>query len=61
MHRQDIINQMIALSKKKYDLLIKLKGLSEKQNEAFGEERLDSVEKILNEKDVIISNISSID
>ena len=36
MHRQDIINQMIALSKKKYDLLIKLKGLSEKQNEAFG-------------------------
>ena len=28
MHRQDIINQMIALSKKKYDLLIKLKDLS---------------------------------
>lgn len=61
MQKQAIINEMMALSNKKYNMLIKLKELSKKQNEAFGEERLDSVENILNDKDALISDISEID
>lgn len=61
MQEQQIINQMIALSGKKRDMLIKLKELSEKQYSAFRDKTLDGMEKILNRKDEIIQYIRKLD
>ncbi len=61
MQEQQIINQMIALSGKKRDMLIKIKELSEKQYSAFRDNALDGMEKILNRKDEIIQYIRRLD
>jgi hypothetical protein len=61
MQVQQIINQMIALSAKKYEELAVLKNLSEKQLASFGEQKLDAVEYLLNEKDKIIHYIRKLD
>jgi len=61
MHTQDLINQMIALSGKKLDMLKQLKELSERQNEAFRQQKLDEVEEILNKKDEIINYVRKLD
>lgn len=61
MQVQQIIDQMIALSKKKYEELIILKNLSLMQEKAFSEQQLDDVEKILNKKDMIIQYIQKLD
>ena len=39
MQQQQILNQMIALSQKKLEMLIELKKYSENQYEAFKSER----------------------
>lgn len=61
MQEQEIIKQMMALSGKKLDMLQKLKELSKKQHEAFKQDRLDDVEKILNKKDEVIRYIGKLD
>lgn len=61
MQVQQIINQMIALSAKKYEELLILKELSEKQAKAFAEKDLDIVDKLLNKKDEIIQYIRKLD
>ena len=61
MQEQQILNQMIALSEKKLEMLTKLKEYSEKQNRAFQEQNLDSVENILNKKDEIIQYVRKLD
>lgn len=61
MQTQNLMDQMIALSGKKLEMLSQLKKLSEKQNEAFTQRQLDEVEQILNKKDEIISYIEKLD
>lgn len=61
MQTQELVNQMIALSGKKLEMLKQLKQFSEKQNEAFKMQQLDDVEKILNKKDEIINYIKKLD
>ncbi len=61
MQDQQILNQMVALSEKKLEMLIRLKGLSEKQNKAFYTHKLDSIEQILSKKDEIIQYIHQLD
>jgi len=61
MQEQQLLNQMIALSEKKLDLLNQLKKLSEKQNRAFHDKALDDVENILNKKDQIIEYVQKLD
>lgn len=61
MQEQKIVNQMIALSDKKLDMLVQLKELSVKQKEAFRQNLLDNVEKILDKKDEVIKYIGKLD
>jgi hypothetical protein len=61
MQQQQILNQMIALSQKKLEMLIELKKYSENQYEAFKSGDLDSVENILNKKDELIQYIQKLD
>ncbi len=61
MQEQQLLNQMIALSQKKLELLRELKNLSEKQNKAFQDKALDDIEKILNRKDEIIEYVQKLD
>lgn len=61
MQKQSIVNQMIALSGKKLEMLLQLKELSRKQNEAFKQHQIDEVEGILNKKDEIINYIQKLD
>ncbi|ANX02388.1 flagellar biosynthesis protein FlgN [Thermoclostridium stercorarium subsp. leptospartum DSM 9219] len=61
MQEQTILEQMIKLSAKKLELLKQLKALSEKQDGAFREQRLDEVERVLNKKDEIIDYIGKLD
>lgn len=61
MQVQQIVNQMIALSGKKYEELSALKELSEKQAKAFLDQDLDAVENVLNKKDEIIHYVRKLD
>lgn len=61
MQVQLIMDQMIVLSAKKYEELLILKKLSEKQVKAFAEKDLDIVDGILNKKDEIIQYIRKLD
>lgn len=61
MQQQLIINQLIALSRKKLEMLTNIQALSEKQNKAFQDKALDDVEKILNKKDDFIAYIQKLD
>jgi len=61
MQEQQLMNQMIALSEKKLEMLNNLKQLSEKQNHAFQNKELDEIEKILNQKDEIIEYVQKLD
>jgi len=56
-----LLERMIKLSAEKLKLLKKLKEFSEKQSEAFRQQRLDEVEGILNKKDEIIGIIGKLD
>lgn len=61
MQEQQLLNQMIALSQKKLELLKELLIFSEKQCKAFQDKTLDDIEKILNRKDEIIEYIQKLD
>ncbi|NLO39466.1 MAG: flagellar biosynthesis protein FlgN [Ruminiclostridium sp.] len=61
MQEQQLMNQMIALSQKKLELLKDLKRLSEKQNQAFKDKELDEIENLLNKKDEIIEYVQKLD
>lgn len=61
MQEQQILIQMIALSRKKLEMLTDLKVLSEKQNKAFRDKAMDDIEKILNKKDESIAYIQKLD
>lgn len=61
MQQQLIVNQLIALSQKKLEMLKNIQALSEKQNKAFQDKALDDVEKILNKKDDVIAYIQKLD
>lgn len=61
MQEQQLLNQMIALSRKKLEMLQDLQRLSEKQNKAFQEKALDDIENLLNRKDEIIEYIQKLD
>ena len=60
MQEQQLMNQMIALSQKKLELLKDLKRLSEKQNQAFKDKELDEIENLLNKKDEIIEYVQKL-
>lgn len=61
MQEQQLLDQMIALSGKKLELLGDLKTLSEEQKKAFQEKDLDGIERILNRKDEIIEYVQKLD
>ena len=61
MQEQQVLNQMVALSAKKLEMLTELKKLSEKQRKAFQDNDIAAVEPILNKKDEIISYIRKLD
>lgn len=61
MQEQQLLNQMIALSGKKLELLKGLKSLSEQQCKAFQDKDLDGIEMILDQKDEIIGQIQKLD
>ncbi|NLY19121.1 MAG: flagellar biosynthesis protein FlgN, partial [Clostridiaceae bacterium] len=61
MQVQQITGQMIVLSQKKYEELLILKELSEKQAKAFAEKNLDIIDDLLNKKDEIIKYIQKLD
>lgn len=61
MQEQQLLNQMIALSQKKLEMLKELKGLSEKQNRSFQAKDLDELENVLNRKDGIIEYVQKLD
>jgi len=61
MREQLALDQMVALSKKKLEMLSELKKLSEKQRKAFQDNNISAVEPILNKKDKIISYIRQLD
>ncbi len=61
MQEQQLLNQMIALSQKKLELIEKLRTLSEKQNQAFHDKALDGIENILSQKDEVIGYIHKLD
>lgn len=61
MQEQQILIQMIALSRKKLEMLTDLKVLSDKQNKAFQDKAMDDIEKILNKKDESIAYIQKLD
>ncbi len=61
MQEQQILDQMVALSQKKLEMLIKLRTLSEQQKEAFQNKKLHIVEEVLEKKDEIIRYINQLD
>ncbi len=61
MQEQQLLNQMIALSEKKLEMLREIRVLSEKQHQAFQDKALDDIEKILDRKDQIIEYIQKLD
>lgn len=61
MQEQQVLNQMVALSGKKLEMLYELKKLSEKQRQAFCDNDITTVEPILNKKDEIIGYIRKLD
>jgi len=61
MLEQQVLNQMVALSGKKLEMLSELKKLSEKQRQAFQDNNISAVEPILNKKDKIINYIRRLD
>jgi len=61
MQEQQLLDQMIALSGKKLELLGNLKSLSEEQIKAFQDKDLDGIERILNRKDEIIEYVQKLD
>ena len=61
MQVQQILDKMIALSRRKFEELTALKNLSEKQIKAFHEQQLDNVEILLDKKDEIINYIRKLD
>jgi hypothetical protein len=61
MQEQQLLNQMIALSQKKLEMLEELRILTEKQHQAFLNKALDDIEKILSQKDETIEYIQKLD
>ena len=61
MQEQQVLNQMVALSGKKLEMLTELKKLSEKQRQAFQDNNIAAVEPILNKKDEIIRYVRQLD
>ena len=61
MREQLALDQMVALSGKKLEMLSELKKLSVKQRQAFEDNNISAVEPILNKKDEIISYIRRLD
>jgi phosphate uptake regulator len=61
MQEQQVLNQMVALSGKKLEMLTELKKLSEQQRQAFQDNNIAAVEPILNKKDEIIRYVRQLD